>query len=163
MWSLVRESPRCPWSATFPKMINISSTKKKYVDNYSTYFFSRRNIVRYCALLISTLQGEPPWHSFISQNVDLYHLIKIPKKNRNLWVLKVSRVIEIQIRRIRRRESQYQGGSSSVRHKNESVNAAISSVSFVLGKFSCSCFCQVLSEPPTRQTFVFVACVTGGF
>ena len=52
-------SPRCPRSATFPKMINISSTKK-YVDNYSTYFFSRRNIVRYCDLLISTIQGEPP-------------------------------------------------------------------------------------------------------
>ena len=40
---------------------------------------------------------------------------------------------------LRRRESQYQGGSSFVRHKNESVNAAISSVSFVLGKFYC-CF-----------------------
>ena len=36
---------------------------------------------------------------------------------------------------IRRRESHYQGGSSFVRHKNESVNAAISSVSFGLGKF----------------------------
>ena len=64
--SFIRTSTVCsPWSAKvrdalgrrlFRKIINISSTKKKkkYVDNHSTYFFSRRNVVRYRDLLIST-------------------------------------------------------------------------------------------------------------
>ena len=65
--SFIRTSTVCsPWSAKvrdalgrrlFRKIINISSTKKKkqkYDDNHSTYFFSRRNVVRYRDLLIST-------------------------------------------------------------------------------------------------------------
>ena len=33
MWSLVRASPRCPWSATFPKMIKYFVEKKNALNN----------------------------------------------------------------------------------------------------------------------------------
>ena len=47
MWSLVRTSPRCPWSASFPKMI------KYFVKDKSTL-----NNERYRDLLISILSYD---------------------------------------------------------------------------------------------------------
>ena len=35
MWSLVLASPRCPWSATFPKMIKYFVEKKNMLNNES--------------------------------------------------------------------------------------------------------------------------------
>ena len=46
MWSLIRASPRCPWSATFPKMIKYFVEKKKL------------NNERYRDLLISILSYD---------------------------------------------------------------------------------------------------------
>ena len=47
MWSLVRASPRCPWSATFPKMIKYFVEKKNTLNNE-----------RYRDLLISILSYD---------------------------------------------------------------------------------------------------------
>ena len=47
MWSLVRASPRCPWSATFPKMIKYFVEKKNTLNNE-----------RYHDLLISILSYD---------------------------------------------------------------------------------------------------------
>ena len=47
MWSLVRASPRCPWSATFPKMIKYFVEKKNTLNNE-----------RYRDLLISILSHD---------------------------------------------------------------------------------------------------------
>ena len=47
MWSLVRGSPRCPWSASFPKMIKYFVKKKNTLNNE-----------RYRDLLISILSYD---------------------------------------------------------------------------------------------------------
>ena len=47
MWSLVRASPRCPWSASFPKMIKYFVKKKNTLNNE-----------RYRDLLISILSYD---------------------------------------------------------------------------------------------------------
>ena len=47
MWFLVRASPRCPWSATFPKIIKYFVEKKNTLNNE-----------RYRDLLISILSYD---------------------------------------------------------------------------------------------------------
>ena len=47
MWSLVRASPLCPWSATFPKIIKYFVEKKNTLNNE-----------RYRDLLISILSYD---------------------------------------------------------------------------------------------------------
>ena len=47
MWSLVRASPQCPWSASFPKMIKYFVEKKNTLNNE-----------RYRDLLISILSYD---------------------------------------------------------------------------------------------------------
>ena len=48
MWSFVRASPRCPWAATFQKMIKYFVEKKNTLNNE-----------RYRDLLISILEFRP--------------------------------------------------------------------------------------------------------